>query len=379
MNPSKDIFVIGVTGTKGKTTTIELINAGLKKAGYKTALNSSLRRKIAENSVYNKGNSMPGRFFLQRFLREAVRASCKFAIIEVTSEGIAQHRHAGIDFDAVVFLNLRPEHIESHGSFEKYKEAKLNLFKHLAKSRASKNKLFFVNKDDEYSKDFVKAAGESGKIIPFSKSSIKSRLMGEFNKYNIGAAEAVLRVLGVPDEKIKNAILNFHGVEGRMELVLSKPFKVYIDYAHTPDSLEAVYQTLYKLKANSSKLICVLGSAGGGRDKWKRPIFGKLAAEYCEEIILTNEDPFDESPEKILEEIESGIKASKSYKLKAISFLKILDRREAIKKAVSLVKDADTIVITGKGAERFMRFANGRKIEWSDKDVTLEILKEAGL
>ncbi len=374
--PSKGLFVIGVTGTKGKTSTVELINSGLEEAGFKTALNSSLRRKIGDESVWNGGRSMPGRFYLQQFLREALQKGCQFAIVEVTSEGVVQHRHRSIDFDAGVFLNLKPEHIESHGSFAKYKKAKLNFFKHMGRFSNKKNKYFFVNKDDESADDFIRAAENnknsdgkgSTKIVLYSKSSLKSNLLGEFNQYNIGAAEAVLRSLVVGDDIIERAILNFKGIAGRLEEVQSEPFKVYVDYAHTPDSLEAVYKTLRP--ATKGKLICVLSSTGGGRDKWKRPESGKIASVYCDEIILADEDPYDEKPEAILEEIESGIKNGKIAK-------KIVDRREAIKHAVSLAKPGDTIIMTGKGSERSIHIAGGKTIPWSEKEVALEVLKES--
>lgn len=370
--PSKHLFVIGVTGTKGKTSTIELINAGLEEAGFKTALNSSLRRKINRESVWNDGRSMPGRFYLQEFMREALQKDCEYAIVEVTSEGVVQHRHRAIDFDAGVFLNLKPEHIESHGSFEKYKEAKLKFFRHMGRFSSKKNKYFFVNRDDDAADDFIRAAETDGaaegvnvRVIIYGASETPSNLLGDFNKYNIGAAEAVLRSIAIPDEVIERAFKKFKVIPGRLEEVADKPFKAYVDYAHTPDSLEAVYKTL---KKQDSKLICVLGAAGGGRDKWKRPEFGKIADTYCDEIILTDEDPYDEKPEKILEEIEAGIKNKTPHK--------ILDRREAIKYAFSLAKPGDTVIMTGKGSERGIHVAKGEVIPWSDKEAALELLKE---
>ncbi len=393
--PSSHLFVIGVTGTKGKTSTVELINAGLEAAGYKTALNSSLRRKIGDESVWNSGRSMPGRFYLQQFLREALQKDCKFAIVEVTSEGVAQHRHRAIDFDAGVFLNLKPEHIESHGSFTKYKEAKLNFFRHMGRFSNKKNKYFFINKDDESADDFIRAAennrnsdGEGAtKIVLYGKSSLKSNLLGEFNQYNVGAAEAVFKALVIPEETVDSAIADFKVIPGRLEEVLNKPFKVYVDYAHTPDSLEAVYKTLSPevtpmgspigVTSGKPRLICVLGAAGGGRDKWKRPEFGRFAGEYCDEIILTDEDPYDENPATILEEIESGIKNTKNYKLKTTNYSKIIDRKEAIRYAISLAKPGDTVIMTGKGSENTIHIADGKTIPWSEKEVAMEVLRES--
>lgn len=378
-HPSRSLFVIGVTGTKGKTSTVELINAGLEAAGHRTAINSSLRRKIGDESRWNRQNSMPGRFYLQNFLREAKKDGCEFAIIEVTSEGVVQSRHRGISFDAAIFTGLHREHIESHGSFEKYRKAKLNFFEYVKNKSHKIPKLFFINIEDENARHFIEAArngkNEDSKIFLFLKSQTPSNLAGDFNKLNIGAAESFLTAIGVPQETIKRAFSNFKGVPGRMEQVLERPFKVYVDYAHTPDSLESVYKSLKNDEENdAAKLICVLGSAGGGRDKWKRPQFGEIAANYCDKIILTDEDPYDEDPTKIIKEIKSGIPVN--YPILS-NVHALLDRREAIKHAISLAKEGDTVILTGKGSERSIHAAKGKIIPWSDREVALEVLKEA--
>lgn len=364
--------MIGVTGTKGKTTVVELINAGLEEAGKKTAILSSIRRKVGDKDGPNTGNSMPGRFAIQKFLSDAVKAKCDYALVEVTSEGVTQHRHRNIDFDAGVFINLHPEHIESHGSFEKYRKAKTDFFRYAANRSRKGKKYFFINKDDENMPYFLGAANGGQKVM-FGKSDFRSNMAGEFNKYNLGAAEAVLKTLGVSYEIIGRAFAKFNGVPGRMEYISRSPFEVVVDYAHTPGSLEAVYRSLSE--GGKKKLIGVLGSAGGGRDKWKRPNFGEIAARYCKEIILTDEDPYDEDPLKIIREIKAGI--PKSFKRSAVR--EILDRRDAIKWAVHSAEPGDTVVITGKGSERSIHVARGKKIPWSDKAVVMEILAEMGL
>ena len=193
-----------------------------------------------------------------------------------------------------------------------------------------------------------------------------TELKGDFNKYNILAATTVAENYGVSLDTIKKALAKINKIPGRMEFIeASQPFKVVVDYAHTPDSLEMVYQTLKAQLSGSGKLIAVLGAAGGGRDKWKRPEFGRIAAKYCDEIILTNEDPYDENPFVILEQIESGFSKLET----------ILDRKEAIKKALTLAKEDDTVVITGKGSETSMALAGGKKIPWSDREIVLELLK----
>ena len=353
--PSRRIFTIGVTGTNGKTTTVELIAFILEKAGQKVAVSSSLRHGAA-------AMTMPGRFFLQRFLRRALADGCQTAIIEVTSQGALQHRHRFIQWGAAVFTNLSAEHIEAHGSFENYREAKLKFIGYAAQQGAQ----IFINEDDRNTRYFIEAVPNP---VLYGKSDLPSQLLGDFNKYNVGAAVAVAKGLGIDEEIIKKAVAEFPGVPGRMEFIQKKPFTVVVDYAVTPDALRQIYQTLRAISHPElpTRLICVFGSCGGGRDRWKRPAMGKIASELCDQIILTNEDPYDEPAEQILDEIGSGI--NRKYE-------KILDRREAIRKAIGLAQPRDTVVITGKGSERFIHIANGEKIPGSDKETVLAIINK---
>jgi UDP-N-acetylmuramoyl-L-alanyl-D-glutamate--2,6-diaminopimelate ligase len=368
--PSKKLVVIGVTGTKGKTTTLEFINAGLEAAGRKTALLSSIRIKIGGHSKPNLlGNTQPGRFYAQYFMREAIKNGCEFALLEVGSEGVVRHRHRFIDFDAAVFVNLHPEHIESHGGFENYRKAKLKFFRYVRRSSKG-DRRFFINQADKNADYFIKAAGQ-GKIIMTTKTEIPLRMSGEFNRENAGIAEAVLRSFGVKDTTIRKALGEFAGVPGRMEYVQRKPFAVVVDYAHTPDSLKAVYEDA---KPRGGRLICVLGSAGGGRDKWKRPEMGKIAAQHCQKIILTDEDPFDESPGQILLEIKDGVLDAG---FAPANVREVLDRGEAIRRAISSAHPGDAVVITGKGSESCVRVAGGRKIPWSDVAAVRRALGQA--
>ncbi len=379
-HPSRRLFVIGVTGTKGKSTVVELINAILEAANKKTALISSVRFKMDRDSRLNlTGMTMPGRFFIPRFLKKAAEKNCQYAIIEVTSQGVLQHRHRFLDFDAAIITNLEPEHIEAHGSFEKYRESKIRFFKDTALHSQKPNKLFLINSGAKDYQSFASAAGNSGKVVFYNKKDLvqfglKPKLLGDFNMENIAAAVSLARASRIDWEVIKTAIENFDGVPGRLEFVQKHPFSVIIDYAHTPDSLEKVYQALQSLrfKVQDSRMICVFGSAGGGRDVWKRPVMGKIAAQYCEEIILTNEDPFDDSPEEIVRQIAEGIKNSglnKKYKI-------ILDRQGAIGAAIKMAKKNDIVIITGKGIEPYIRTAHGKKIPWNEKEVVQKILNE---
>jgi len=362
--PSKKIILIGVTGTNGKTTTTEMIASIFEKARKKIALLNSMRFKIGKKEETNKLRmTMPGRFFIQRFLKKALKEGCEYAIIEVTSEGIKQHRHRFLDFKVAVFTNLSPEHIEAHGSFEKYREAKLKLFE-------ATKEIHVINIEDKNADYFLKIPAKKKIAFGLEKgdfnlknTNIKIQIPGEFNLYNALGAFSVAKTLGIDEEIIKKALREFKGVPGRMEEVISRPFKVIVDYAFTPNALEKVYQTLTsKLGNKNSQLICILGAAGGGRDKWKRPVLGELAAKYCNKVIVTNEDPYDEDPWQIIEQVASGTKGKAK---------KILDRREAIREALKLAKEGDIVVITGKGAEPSI-IEKGKKIPWDEKKVVKE-------
>jgi len=369
--PSRKLTVIGITGTSGKSTVVELSSKILQEAGFKVASLSSIKFKIKEKEWENKLKmTMPGRLKVQKFLRQAVRAGCKYVVLEVTSEGIKQFRHKFINFDVAVFTNLSPEHIESHGSFEKYREAKLRLFK-IAK-------VHIINLDDENAEFFWKIPAEkkiSYKLNEGARLLPKNlKLLGEFNLYNALAAIEVGLSQGVSLEICKKALEKIKGILGRMEIVIKEPFTVIVDYAHTPQSLKKVYETILNSKflIPNSKLICVLGACGGGRDKWKRPVLGKIAAKYCDEIIITNEDPYDENPLKIMEDIESGFSQIPNPKSQIPKYEKILDRREAIRKALELAQPSDIVVITGKGSEPWMCVAGGEKIPWDDRKIVKE-------
>ncbi|MFA7201777.1 MAG: Mur ligase family protein [Candidatus Paceibacterota bacterium] len=374
--PSRKIRVIGITGTKGKTTTVALLAHIFSTVGKQSAYLSSARMSDGISTLKNKtGNSMPGRFFIQQFLYRAVRAKSLYAFIEVTSQGTVQHRHRFIQWAGAVFLDIHPEHIESHGSFEKYLSAKLLFFKY-AYSRTVR---FFIYKHDAHADDFIRVARDAKKIL-FSEEDLYdvptcSSLPGNFNAINIAAAYAVAREEGLSHEQIVSAITSFSGVPGRMEFVVRDPFEVVVDYAHTPESVEAVYIFLQKRAHDrGGKLICVLGSAGGGRDIWKRPAMGKHAGDYGDEIVLTNEDPWDENPQTIIDAIHEGVKTGKQYNVNHVFI--IMDRQEAITKALSLAHRGDLIVLTGKGSESWIHIADGKKIPWSESETVQKAMQE---
>jgi UDP-N-acetylmuramoyl-L-alanyl-D-glutamate--2,6-diaminopimelate ligase len=373
--PSRKIKIIGVTGTNGKTTVVNMTAGVLEEGGYKVASLSSIKFKIGDKEKSNMLKmTMPGRLKIQKFLKQAVSAGCQYAVLEVSSEGVRQHRHRFIDFSVAVFTNLSPEHIESHGSFEKYKEAKGKFFKAV-------KKIHIINVDDKNSEYYLQFPAEekyfyTNKEIPdllkgkntvrASDLNLKLQMIGDFNLYNASAAVAAGLSQGIPLEVCKRGVEKIKGIPGRMEIVIRDPFKAIVDYAVTPDALEGLYKTLKK-EFSPSHLICVFGACGGGRDKWKRKELGKIAQKYCNKIILTNEDPYDEDPDKIVAQIAEGITGE---------YEKILDRREAIKKSLESASPGDVIAVTGKGCEPHMALANGKKIPWSDRETILEGFKE---
>ncbi len=372
--PSRYITVIGVTGTKGKTTTVELLSEIFRKDGKHVASSSSLQVRIDDRVLPKKtATTMPGRFFVKRFLRQAVQARCDVAILEVTSQGVVQHRARFIDFDVCVFLNLSPEHIESHGSFENYRDAKIKFFKDAARDSRKPQKFFVMNKIDGVTPLFHKAVLGKGESLFFGsdttqKFQLSDWLTPAFNKMNAGAAVTVAETFHISESAIQKALKDFGGVQGRMEYVVEKPFAVVVDYAHTPDSLEAIYTTLRA--RHKGNLVCVLSAAGGGRDTWKRPAMGEVAGRRCDAVILTDEDPYDEDPRAIIDEIQKGIPKNTA------KVFKILDRKEAIKKALSLAKPGDAVVLTGKGAERSIHVAHGKEIPWSDQETVRGLIRD---
>ncbi len=392
--PSRKIKVIGITGTNGKSTTINLITRILEKAGFKVASASSIKFKIQNKNWPNKLRmTMMGGFQLQKFLRQAIDADCEYAVLEITSEGIKQYRHKFINFELAGITNLTPEHIEAHKGFENYKKAKGKLF------QAVKN-IHIVNLDDEHVDYFLgfpanKKYGyglenpkfqfsSSNEILNLNFQKIVAQnfqtssngvtffvnniefnleLLGQFNVYNALLAICIGLSQGIDLKTCQKALEKAEGIPGRMETVISKPFRVIVDYAFTPNALEQVYQTLTTRPGLVGKMICVLGSCGGGRDKWKRPVLGEIAAKYCDKIIITNEDPYDEDPMEIINQVFDGTKGKA---------LKILKRREAIKKALNLANPGDLVIITGKGCEPSICLAGDKQIPWDDRKVVRE-------
>lgn len=391
-HPSREITVFAVTGTKGKSTVVELLTTILRAHGHKTASLSTIQFTIDDETKPNRFKmTMPGRFFIQRFLREAVDAGCTHAVVEMTSEGAKHYRHRFIELDALIFTNLTPEHIEAHGSFENYKNAKLSIAAQLAES-CKQPRYIVANADDEHGADFLKTNVEEQ--LPYSLSDLKLHtlhrdgvglifidgdeevtirvpLPGIANVYNALAAITLARAVGVSFDTIERALRTLPPVRGRFERLTppahaDKHVTAIVDYAHTPDSLKTLYETF----ADKPK-VCVLGNTGGGRDTWKRPEMARIAEEHCRYAILTNEDPYDEDPRMIVEEMAAAFSEDAAYEI-------IMDRRLAIREAIARADSGDYVIVSGKGTDPFIMGPNNTKEPWSDAEVVQEELDRLG-
>lgn len=382
-SPSKELTVIAVTGTKGKSTVTELITTILEADGHTVASASTIQFKFGaevKRNLYKM--TMPGRFFVHQFLRQAVDHGCTHAVIEMTSEGAKQFRHRFVEMDALVFTNLTPEHIESHGSFEKYKAAKLEIAKQLENS-AKQPRFIVANVDDEHGADFLNIKVEEKlpyklddlKLYTLHKDgvgliftdqgeevTIRVPLVGLFNVYNALAAITLTRALGVQLRTVERALRALPPVKGRVEHFTSnketqKPVTAVVDYAHTPDSLEQLYEAFKDIPK-----VAVLGNCGGGRDTWKRPEMASIAAAHCDYVILTNEDPYDEDPRQIVEQMAKGIEDEAKYEI-------IMDRRLAIRTALERVLADGYVIISGKGTDPYIMGPHNTRQPWSDAEV----------
>lgn len=426
--PSKKIIVIGITGTAGKTSTAYLIYKTLNQAGYKTGMiSTTIFASGDKEELNNKKMTMPGRFFIQKKLRQMRQDGCVYAIIETTSEGIKQFRHRFINYDILLFTNLYPEHIESHGSYEKYRQAKGKLFAHLSRFsnkyinekrevcsvRAGLKKIDYqrvfktiiVNGDDKeapyflnfwseakviYSLDpnfdasrlttglsseaqvqdlelftgVLEQADKSGLHLVINGQAVFVPLLGEFNAKNILASYALGSSQKLDPIQMQAGLAKVSNLAGKMELIPeAKNYIAMVDYSFEPEAVKNLYKTIKLF--NYKRLIHILGSTGGGRDKARRPILGELAGKNADIVIITNEDPYDEDPGQIIREVAQG--ALKAGKEEGRNLFLILDRSDAFKKAVELAKTDDFILATGKGAEQFICIDKGRKIAWDDR------------
>lgn len=379
--PARKLKVIGVTGTDGKTTTSMMIAHVLSRK-YKVGLASSVYFQIGDRKWKNKTHKTTlGRFALQKLLREMVCAGCEYAVLEASSIGLHQGRMAGVTFQVAVLTNLAGEHLSYHGTMEQLARDKGLLFKKLSKTGTA-----VLNKDNEYFEFFSKyparqissyalhqeadfQASEiiekiSGVSFKLNGEEINLRVLGEFNVYNALAATAAAQAVGLTLDEIRAALEVFSGVPGRMELVNpGDEFAVLLDFALTPQAFEKLHRALRPLC--KGKLVAVFGACGGGRDTWRRPVLGKLSAELCDFTVLTDDEPYQDDPARIINEIKAGLLAA--GKVENRDFVVIPDRREALHYAISKAQAGDIVTVTGLGDFETRMLAEG-PVAWSDRE-----------
>jgi UDP-N-acetylmuramoyl-L-alanyl-D-glutamate--2,6-diaminopimelate ligase len=370
--PARKLTVIGVTGTDGKTTTSNLIWHILTSAGKKAGLVTSVNAKIGakeEDTGFHVTTPDPQK--LQLFLAKMVKAKMEYAVIEATSHGLDQHRLWGANFYLGVITNITPEHLDYHQTLSAYAKAKAKLFRQA--------KIAILNRDDKWF-SFLKnqAQKKPNKIITYGikhqaditpqKIPHRCPLPGTYNQYNCLAAIAAVKALNLASTQIQKALKSFLPPKGRLEQInLGQNFKVFIDFAHTPNALRNVLQELKSRLKKGKRLIAVFGCAGL-RDYQKRPVMGKIASQLADFTIITSEDPRTESAGQIAREIASGFLPQKTKKI-------ILDRGEAIKSALKEAKKEDIIVILGKGHEQSMCFGK-TEYPWSDHREVKKSLRQ---
>lgn len=409
--PSRNLVVIGVTGTNGKTTTTQMIGRVLESEGSRVAISSTINFRIGKEEWVNKTKfTTLSPWQVQKFIHQAVQAGCKYLVLETSSHALDQNRIWGIDFDVAVVTNVTREHLDYHKNMEEYGTAKEKLFALLKEkgfwfhemSRQKNPKVAVVNLGSEFANKFLRRQADlkygyslenlgrknetenivkiiarnverenSGSNFVVNGEKINLKLQGDFNIENALAAICVGLSQGIELDKIKKSLNKIKKIPGRMEYVENNlGISIIIDYALTPDSMEKIGEIMKESTAkNNGKLFWVFGSCGE-RDRGKRPIMGKVASDYADFVILTNEDPYYEDPKQIIEEIVRGIE----NKTKNENLWIVMDREEAIKKALQMTNPGDIVLITGKGAEEVMAIGE-KRIPWNDRRVVEKILK----
>ncbi len=388
-NPAKNLRVIAVTGTNGKTTTVNYINEILKEWGKTTAMFSTALIEVAGETQLNDLNATVGTTDrMQRFFRDAKKANVDYVVLEITSHALDQHKLATVPIEAAVMTNLTQDHLDYHGTMDNYAAAKSKLFrgepKFIVLNRddewfdyfngfmAGAQKITYGKNDDadaqiEYIKLYKKGSEARVVVDHQTKLELATALPGEYNVYNMTAAAATAYLLGADVKDIVEGIANLEGVPGRFEYVTQGAgFEAIVDYAHTPDAMEKLLQAAKAITRN--RVILVFG-ATGDRDKSKRPIMGEIAAKYADRIILTDDESYNEDAASIRDQVREGIESAHA----TAKMTEIGDRYAAIEKALSIAKKDDTVLITGMGHEQF-RIVNGERQPWNDGDVVREIM-----
>jgi len=382
--PSKKLKLVGVTGTNGKTTTATLLYRMFLKLDYKVGCLSTVKYYVNEQE-FPATHTTPDAISLNFWLNEMVKQNCEFAFMEVSSHSVVQHRISGLTFAGGIFSNITHDHLDYHKTFAEYIKAKKTFFDNLPEfafalinSDDKNGKIMLQNtkaKKFEYSlksiSDFKAKILEKhfdGMLLVLDNVEVWTHLIGTFNAYNLLAIYSAAILLGQEKNEVLRIISELQPVAGRFETVHFADITAIVDYAHTPDALQNVLQTINEMRNQETKLITLVG-AGGDRDRTKRPIMAKISAENSDILILTSDNPRTEKPEEIIEEMFQGLDNQDVKKT-----FKITDRREAIKMACHLARKNDVILIAGKGHENYQEI-NGVKFPFDDKEIVEKELK----
>lgn len=389
-NPSRSLKLVGVTGTNGKTTVVTLLHQLFSALGYHAGLLSTVENRIGER-VVPATHTTPDPLQINALMRDMLEAGCDYCFMEVSSHAVVQHRISGLHFTGGVFTNITHDHLDFHGSFAHYIQAKKGFFDHLDKSAFAlsnaddKHGRVMLQNTPAYTKTYglknmadyrgrVLESHFSGMLMQIDQQELWVKLVGGFNAYNILAVYGTALLLEQDSHKVLRALSKVESAEGRFETLVSSDHKVgIVDYAHTPDALLNVLSTIRNLRGRSGAQIITVVGCGGDRDKQKRPRMAAVAAEYSDRVILTSDNPRTEDPLQILRDMEAGISPDMKRKCFTIS-----DRREAIRAACHIAQGQDIILIAGKGHETYQEI-QGVRHPFDDKEILTESLNESQL
>ena len=385
-NPSKKLKLIGITGTNGKTTTSTLLHSLFTQLGIKSGLLSTVVNKIGMEEIPST-HTTPDPIQLNKLLNNMKIQGCEYCFMEVSSHAIHQHRIAGLQFTGAVFTNITHDHLDYHNSFLEYLTVKKAFFDGLDSSafaltnaddkngiimlqNTKATKLTYGLKTPSDFKGKIIENSLSGLVFQINNKEVYTKLVGEFNAYNLLAVYGVASALGYESIEILKGLSNLNSVEGRFQYYRSNGgITVIVDYAHTPDALENVLKTISGIRKGTEKVYTIVG-CGGDRDKAKRPIMARIAVEKSHQAILTSDNPRSEDPYSIISEMEAGL--TPEEQLKALS---VVDRKNAIKTAILMAQEGDIILIAGKGHEKYQEI-NGVKSDFDDFEITRELTNE---
>lgn len=385
--PSEKLKLIGVTGTNGKTTISSLLHQLFTLAGYKVGLISTIKIVVGEEEFPTRLTT-PDSLTINKYLKKMNDAGVEFCFMEVSSHGIAQHRAAGLEFKGGIFTNLSHDHLDYHKSFQEYRDVKKKFFDELPKSAFAitnsddKNGAFMLQNTKATKKTYALKTNAdykvqiienelSGLLLKINNNEVWSTLIGNFNAYNLGAIYAAADLLGLKELENLKYISQLKAVSGRFQYLISAKENItaIVDYAHTPDALQNVLETINAIRTKNEELITVVG-CGGDRDATKRPIMGKVASDLSTKVIFTSDNPRTEDPDRIIEEVEAGVEAHNWSKI-----ISITNRKQAIKSACAMANAKDIILIAGKGHETYQE-VNGVRSDFDDIKIVQEMLEQ---